>query len=259
MATRLPAFRDNRHPLARSDYHVHSTFSDDAVSTLAENIAAAEALKLETVRLIDHVRESTTWVPEFLAAVAAEAIPEHLEVLTGVEAKMMDITGRLDIPADLGDLTVVIADHQFPGTDGPWSPDEVKSRLASRKLTRANAVAMLFEAYSAAMRARPGSQLAHPFSILPKVGLHDHLGDTLDLATQQQLDEFVAVAVETATLVEINQKWGVSGFLPLRALLDADLIVAASDAHDASFVGEYRREILEPLDYAQRIDPRDRW
>jgi putative hydrolase len=54
---------------------VHSTFSDDAVSTLAENIAAAEAAKLDTVRLIDHVRASTTWVPEFLAAVAAEPEP----------------------------------------------------------------------------------------------------------------------------------------------------------------------------------------
>jgi putative hydrolase len=259
MAKRLPAFRDNRHPLARSDYHVHSTFSDDAVSTLAENIAAAESLKLETVRLIDHVRESTTWVPAFLAAVAAEEIPEQLEVLTGVEAKMMDVTGRLDIPADLGELTVVIADHQFPGTDGPWSPDEVKKRLATGRLRPADAVAMLFEAYTAAMRGRPGSQLAHPFSILPKVGLHNHLSATVELATEQQLEQFVTVAVETNTLVELNQKWGVSQFLPLKALLDVDLIVMASDAHEASFVGEYRREVLEPLDYAQRIDPRDRW
>ena len=251
MVKRLPAFGDNRHPLARSDYHVHSTFSDDAVSTLAENIAAAEAKKLETVRLIDHVRASTTWVPEFLAAVAAEQIPEQLQVLTGVEAKMMDVSGRLDIPANLGDLTVVIADHQFPGTDGPWSPDEVKKSLRGR-LKPATALQLLFDAYGAAMRGRPGSQLAHPFSILPKAGL----GEVA--ATEQQLEEFVAIAVETSTLVEINQKWGVSHVLPLRALLDVDLIVMASDAHEASLVGEYGRELLEPLDYAERPDPRER-
>ena len=58
-------------PILRSDFHVHSTFSDDAVSTLAENIEAAAALSLQTIRLIDHVRVSTTWVPEFLTAVAA--------------------------------------------------------------------------------------------------------------------------------------------------------------------------------------------
>jgi len=252
MAARLPAFGDNRNPLARSDYHVHSTFSDDAVSTLAENIAAAEARRLETVRLIDHVRESTTWVPEFLTAVAAEEIPEQLEVITGVEAKMMDVTGRLDIPAGLGDLTVVIADHQFPGTDGPWSPDETKSRIG-RGLSPETVMQMLFDAYFAAMRGRPNSQLAHPFSIVDKIGL-----GRMD-ATEDQAVEFVAVAVETNTTVEVNQKWGVSRVLPLRQLLAVDRIVMASDAHVASDVGRYDREVLQPLAYAQRIDPRDRW
>jgi len=251
MATRLPALDESRDPILRSDYHVHSTFSDDAVSTLAENIAAADAAKLDTLRLIDHVRASTTWVPDFLAAVAAESVPESLEVLTGVEAKMMDVTGRLDIPDGLGDLTVVIADHQFPGTDGPWSPDEVKRRFARRKLSPANAVAMLFEAYSAAMRGRPGSQLAHPFSILPKIGLYDYIQATAELATAEQAAEFVAVAVETRTLVEINQKWGVSPVLPLRRLLEAGLVVAASDAHVASDVGSYGREVMEPLSNAR--------
>lgn len=248
MAGRPPALGDSRHSILRSDYHVHSTFSDDAVSTLAENIAAAAALSLQTIRLIDHVRASTTWVPEFLAAVAAEQIPEKLEVLTGVEAKMMDVTGRLDIPADLGDLTVVIADHQFPGADGPWSPDQVKQRLAEKRLAPADAVGMLFEAYAAAMRGRPGSQLAHPFSILPKIGLND-----VELASDAQRDEFVAVAIETTTRVEINQKWGVSSFLPLPELLKADLIVAASDAHSADDVGRYSREVVEPLERALRL------
>jgi putative hydrolase len=243
--------------LMRADFHVHSTFSDDAVSTIAENIAAADAARLETLRLIDHVRASTTWVPEFLDAVAAEPVPEFLEVLTGVEAKMMDVTGRLDIPASIGDLTVVIADHQFPGTDGPWSPDEVKGRLANSELSAGDAIAMLFEAYVAAMRGRPGSQLAHPFSILPKIGIPVTHTVIDEQQTEALQSEFVAVAIETATLVEVNQKWGVSPILPVRELLQAELIVPASDAHVASDVGVYGREVLEPVQWAR--EPRPRW
>ena len=118
--------------LVLGDYHVHSTFSDDAVSTIAENIAAASAAGLTHLRLIDHVRASTTWVPEFVAAVAAETVPDGLTILTGVEAKMLDASGTLDIPAGLtGVDAIVIADHQFPGNDGAWSPSVTRERMAA--------------------------------------------------------------------------------------------------------------------------------
>jgi putative hydrolase len=128
-AGRLPA-------LLHGDHHVHSTFSDDARSTLAENIAAASAAGLRAVRLTDHVRASTTWVPEFLAAVAAERVPDGLTVLTGVEAKLLDASGAVDTPPGLvvgpgGVDAVVIGDHQFPGTDGPWSPTATRERLGA--------------------------------------------------------------------------------------------------------------------------------
>src|SRR5258705_13851624 len=48
------------------DYHVHSTFSDDATSTVAENLAAARKLGLRTVCLSDHVRSDTGWLGEYV-------------------------------------------------------------------------------------------------------------------------------------------------------------------------------------------------
>lgn len=240
------------HLLLRSDFHVHSTFSDDAVSTLAENIAAASAVGLETVRLIDHVREATTWVPEFVAAVAAERVPDGLTVLTGVEAKMMDVNGGVDIPPGLGDLTIVIADHQFPGAEGPLLPEQVRAQIVQGELTPADAIAMIFGAYSAAMRAFPASQLAHPFSIVPKIGLAD------SVALSEQAEQFVADVIATDTMVEVNQKWGVSPLLPLRELLDANRVVAASDAHVATDVGRYAHDVIEPLESALRRGRDDR-
>ena len=51
------------------DHHVHSTFSDDAVSTVAENVRAARERGLRVVVLADHVRQGSPWVPDFVAAV----------------------------------------------------------------------------------------------------------------------------------------------------------------------------------------------
>ena len=80
------------HALLRGDHHVHSTFSDDAVSTLAENVAAASAAGLATVRLVDHVRRSTPWVPDYLAAVRSLQVPDGLTVLTGVAVSYTHLT-----------------------------------------------------------------------------------------------------------------------------------------------------------------------
>jgi putative hydrolase len=215
---------------------VHSTFSDDAVSTLAENVAAATAAGLSTLRLVDHVRQSTIWVPEYLAAVRGLTVPEGLTVLTGVEAKILDASGALDIPAlPAGIDRILIADHQFPGTDGPLGPTAVRERMASGWAAD-DVLDVLIKALIASMRRHPGNQLAHCFSILPKIGLsEDDLGD-------ERIDAWARAAAETDTLVEVNEKWGCPGIRSLTALRSAGAeIVASTDSHVASDVGRYSR------------------
>lgn len=238
--------------LLRGDFHVHSTFSDDAVSTLAENIAAAEAAGLERMRLNDHVRVSTTWVPEFVAAVAAERVPGDLTVLTGVETKLLDVTGAVDIPADLivgagGVDAIVIGDHQFPGTDGPWSPQATRDRLAAG-LSDDDALDLLITASIRAMQRTPHAQLAHWFSILPKVGLDEaQLGG-------DRLAAWAAAAAETGTVVEVNEKWACPGVDAIIALQRAGArIVASTDSHIATDVGRYDRVTALLTEAAGRI------
>lgn len=221
--------------ILRGDHHVHSTFSDDATSTVAENIAAASAMGVSELRLIDHVRASTTWVPEFLAAVAAQPEPDGLTVLTGVETKLLDARGRLDLPPGMpGVDRIVIADHQFPGPDGPWTPEETEARMADG-LAVDDALDLLISGLIAAMGSVERVQLAHCFSILPKVGLDEgRLGD-------DRLSAWAQAAASTGTLVEVNEKWGCPGPAAIRAVLDAGgSLVAATDAHAATAVGVYR-------------------
>ncbi|WP_417541017.1 PHP domain-containing protein [Microbacterium maritypicum] len=230
------------HALLRGDHHVHSTFSDDAVSTLAQNVEAAASAGLTTLRLVDHVRRSTTWVPEYLAAVRALRVPDGLTVLTGVEAKILDVAGVLDVPPlPDGIDRILIADHQFPGVDGPLGPSAVRERIAAG-WANDDVLDQFVDALIATMRRYPGNQLAHCFSILPKIGLSD-----ADVGAERT-DAWARAAAETDTLVEVNEKWGCPGAGALAALRRAGAtIVASTDSHDASEVGRYSR-ILPLLD-----------
>ncbi|SEK83780.1 putative hydrolase [Blastococcus sp. DSM 46786] len=224
--------------LLLTDHHVHSTWSDDAVSAPAENLVAARDTGLASIRMVDHVRTTTTWVPGFLAEVAALPRVEGLEVLTGVEAKILDASGRLDVPEDLvvgpgGVDRILIADHQFPGPDGPWSPrrtlEEIEGGLSGQ-----DALSILVEATVRAMERAGRGQLAHLFSLLPKIGLHE----------SELLDEHVAAiadaAVRTGTTVEVNEKWRCPGPRVVLALAAAGVtLVGSTDSHDATTVGRY--------------------
>jgi putative hydrolase len=226
--------------LTSGDFHVHSTFSDDAQSTIAENLAAAAAIGLTDIRLVDHVRQSTTWLPDFLAAVAAAPRHEGLTVRTGVEAKILNARGELDLPRGLvvgsgGVDAVLIADHQFPGLDGAWSPEITKDKLAAG-LSVLDALDLLVGATVAAMESVEWGQLAHCFSILPKIGLAE------SELTDEHLATWAAAAASTGTLIEVNEKWGCPGPRALRAAIAAGAgLVASTDSHLASDVGRYSR------------------
>jgi putative hydrolase len=225
------------HSLLAADHHVHSTFSTDATSTIAENIAAAQRRGLDTLVLTDHVRTGTTWLPEYVAAVRAAAEGSEVLVRCGVEAKLLDRAGRLDLPPQRPDLDrVLIADHQYPGSDGPVSPEVVRRQLDDGSLTADEVAQTIVDATVAALTRAPNPQLAHLFSLLPKVGLDESAIEA------DQLERLVAAARDAGALVEVNEKWGCPGPGAVAAFRAAGVaVVASTDSHRASDVGRYRR------------------
>jgi len=217
------------------DHHVHSTFSDDAVSTLAENVEAARQRGLRAICLADHVRRACAWVPEFVAAVDALRPVPGLEVLAGVEAKILDRAGRLDLPDHLGGLDMVlIADHQFPGDLGPVHPREMRDDLAAGLVTAEEAIDCLIDATAGALAMADRAQLAHLFSILPKVGLGE--SDVPDHA----IAHLARQARLAGARLEVNEKWSCPSARVVRAFATAGVhLVASTDSHDCRDIGVY--------------------
>ncbi len=219
------------------DFHVHSAFSDDAVSTVAENVRAARERGLRTVCVADHVRRDTAWVPELAAAVAACRGRPGPRVLAGVEAKILDTAGRLDVPPDLDGIDLVlIADHQFPADDGPVHPDRVRAAIDGGQLTAAEAIERLCEATGNAPRAAGrGCVLAHLFSLLPKVGLDEAM------VPRPLLSRLADRLARAGAMVEVNEKWSCPSPRIVAAMLRAGVpLVAGSDSHHCRDVGVYR-------------------
>ncbi len=217
------------------DHHVHSTFSDDAVSTPAENVEAARRRGLRAICLTDHVRRDSAWVPEFLDAVDALRPVPGLAVLAGVEAKILDRTGRLDLPDGIGGLDrVLIADHQFPGDLGPVDPSRMRDAVLGGLVTAGEVIECLVDATAAALTVPDQPQLAHLFSVLPKMGLDesavpDHA--IAHLARQARL---------AGARLEVNEKWSCPSARTVRAFAEAGVqLVASTDSHDCRDIGVY--------------------
>ncbi|HEY5431035.1 MAG TPA: PHP domain-containing protein [Solirubrobacteraceae bacterium] len=218
------------------DFHVHSTFSDGA-STPAENVRAARERALRTLCLVDHVRRDTTWLPEFTAAVAPLRGQPGLRVLAGVEAKILDASGRLDLPSDLDGIDLVlIADHQFPGKDGPVHPAQARATIDGGRMTAAEAIELLCEATASAPNATDRScVLAHLFSVLPKMGLDEAM------VPEPLLAKLARRVADTGAMVEINEKWACPSARTVDAMARAGVtVVAGSDSHHCRDIGVYR-------------------
>jgi putative hydrolase len=217
------------------DHHVHSRFSDDAVSTLAQNVAAARQRGLRVLCLADHVRRDSAWVPGYLSAVAALRPVPGLEVLAGVEAKILDRTGRLDLPEGAADADrVLIADHQFPGALGPVHPREIRDAITAGDVTAGEVISGLIEATAGALSQAARPQLAHLFSILPKMGI------TESAVPDEAIGHLAQRAAAAGGVLEVNEKWACPSARTALAFAAAGVpLVASTDSHDCRDIGVY--------------------
>ncbi len=221
-------------PFADEDMHVHSVFSD-GIGTIEQNLAAATSRGLSRLTLVDHVRVETNWASSFVHAVRTVAESTSIEVRCGLEAKLLDLTGALDLPADTGGADYVyIADHRVPTADGPADPAIVRALIVSGELDSATVIADIIEATSNSLWLGERAVIAHLFSVLPKLGLDESQVPMTDI-------ERLATAAATAgARIEISERWRCPSFRTLGAFDRAGVpILLSTDSHKPDTIGRY--------------------
>ena len=232
------------------DMHVHSTFSDGR-NTIAENVATARERGLGTICLVDHVRADTDWLPEFIAATrdlieTEGGRPEPLCILRGVETKVLDQAGALDLPPGLEALDhVLVADHQFPMDDGPHDPREVRAGIEAGRWDKGSLASVLIESVGNSLERVAGiGILAHMFSVLPKAGMSE-----ADLPARG-LEWLSRQCRRFGIATEVNERWGCPSGPTLEYFARSEVpIVCATDSHRIETIGRYDqvRRILASL------------
>lgn len=223
-------------PFIAEDMHVHSTFSDGK-GTIAENVAEAERMGLRRMTCVDHVRESTEWVPEFVAGVAEAGADSDVDLLCGIEAKLLDTDGQLDLPPAAqikGVDRIYAADHQVPTSNGPRHPDEIRGLIEAGTLQGAEVLEAIVASTATAVDRHDNVVIAHLFSILPKIGLREE-----DVPTKL-LDRLADAAKRGGARIEVDERWSCPSARTVAPFVSRGVeLLFSTDSHRPGTIARY--------------------
>ena len=224
----------------REDLHIHSTFSDGADS-IEDNIRMAISRGLTHICCVDHVRQDTNWVPNYVDQIHQfrRKYGDQIKISIGIEAKFINAAGELDLPDSLEGVEYIFAaDHQFPYGIDIYTPRQIKELLDEgleqqevlfRHLIRATIGAMWKYSEQATV------VIAHLFSILPKVGLMEQ-----DIHIELKA-ALARAAIETGSLIEISERWQCPQLESAHFLWEMGVEMPVStDSHKKETIGEYQ-------------------
>jgi putative hydrolase len=155
----------------KEDWHVSSTFSDGS-GGVEENVHAAEALCLRSLCVVDTARRFSDWAGELSEACAKADRRAAVRVRSGIEVEVLDVAGRVDLPRQASRVDrLFVAAGRLPTPSGPLDVETARRQIESGRVPAARAMEWLVRAYAGASRRHEGVVLAHPFSILPRLGI----------------------------------------------------------------------------------------
>ncbi|WFU51022.1 PHP domain-containing protein [Sinorhizobium terangae] len=224
-------FRDLSREHLNVELQVHTSWTDGQATAL-EILQTAKQRGLAELAFTEHVREDTSWFPDFKAEILSAARRfDDLRVYVGCETKAMDDNGRLDVSQSVLDACDIVLGvvHRFPDGHGGY--------LDFKQLSFDETSEIEFRLSMGMIASAPIDVLGHPGG--------------MSLRRHGRFPESYFRALMTATLergiaIEINSSYLVDmpAFLALCEEVNP-FVSIGSDAHKLSELGRCRDQLIE--------------
>jgi len=118
-----------------------------------------------------------------------------------VEASILDIYGRLDLPEELTGVDAVYAvGDQAPSPDGPMNPRSTRERIEAGKLDPQMILQWMVEGTAAALHRHEHVVIGHLFSALPTLGLEE------EDVSPDLIDSLAIAAAESDARIVVDER-----------------------------------------------------
>lgn len=211
------------------DFHLHTTWTDGANSSLEMHNSALEN-KLKNILFSEHARmKSEDWFPKFAEEI--KALPtDECRSFVGCEVKVLDFDGNIDATKKIIDSCdlVMASVHRFPGEKG-----NVKD---FRDTDPSKAIEIEFELSMAVLENPDVDILGHPF------------GMSYRRFSQNPSDDLIREVIKKCAITdvafELNSRYHdrINEFFQWCKELGAPISLG-SNAHNISEVGEIKRKL----------------
>lgn len=223
-----------------ADFHLHTSFTD-GTDTVESCIRSALGQGLKTIAFSEHVSLSeerlNAWFQTFLDEVdrCRQAYPE-IEIYTGVEAKVLDYEGNLNVPQyciESVDFLMGVV-HTYPGEASMgFATNVVKLSPDAARATELRASLAVLENPQVSVIGHVGAVYSKYFGQLPLV----------------DFNKVIEKAAERGVAFEVNARYHKTFMKDLLALCveHRASVTLGSDAHTPESVGEVVRLLRQEL------------
>ena len=152
-----------------------------------------------------------------------------------VEARILDIYGRLDLPDELTGIDAVyVVGDQAPSPDGPMNPRSTRERIEAGELDPQMILSWIVDGTAAALHGHEHIVIGHLFSALPSLGLEE------EDVSPDLIDSLAIAAADSEARIVVDEHWKHPSVRTLRPFLRRGVpLLLGTGSQSRETIGRY--------------------